>query len=889
MGECPIFLALEAGTTVVTGNDRLARHQLERYAERHLQAGQLAWIRPKLLSWQAFLNELADHWLFDRADSPKRLSTAAATALWEKLVRDASPVPILQPGATARSLQDAWNSLHAVMLDETLLRPETLDCRAFVDWAGRFRRYCEAAGFVDAARIPDLLSQQLSRKESPNPGRIVLTGFLELTPQQQNFLAAWEAAGGEWRRVDPVHDLPHGDIKVAGFVDSEQECIAAARWARDLLSSNPSARIGIVAHDLEARRALIRRHLIRQLLPTSRLAEVIDNPPFNFSMGRPLCEYAMIRDALIILSLGERIDYRDAGRLLRSPFLGDDAQQRSSYLQLGKAIRDSGRHTFNIGFLASLAAQHASVFAGKLERFQTLRANQPSRQRAERWAHCFSDELKLLGWSQGRTLSSDENQLREAWYGILGGFSGLDTILQKMDRTTALSQLSRLAAERVFQARTGTAPVQVLGLLEAIGLQFDHLWVMGLTDNTWPQPARPNPFLPIKMQREHHMPHASAEREREFATNLMRLLERSAPDVIFSYPQSEQDRVLRISPLLAGLPQQDYAVDSVDPLTVRMIGSATLESFKDDVAPALRSEELEHGGTSVVTDMAACPFKAFAKTRLHAKEELFPDSGLNAAERGDLLHALLKNVWDELQTQTHLLQLSETQREDLVLRHTRKLLRKRYGSESQHSETFLETEKQRLHRLVMQWLAVEASRPAFQVIGTEIPVKLEIGSLSLRGRIDRIDETDSGGQILIDYKTAAQLSITDWVGERPTQPQMPLYAVTREQFPAAVAFARTRTGSCQFEGLAKEEGVLENVKAFKNWKERPDGVEKWTDLAKYWRLNLTELGRRFAEGDAAVDPKVLNKTCKYCHLSVLCRIDERSQSRRGFSGDPDDE
>jgi len=95
------------------------------------------------------------------------------------------------------------------------------------------------------------------------------------------------------------------------------------------------------------------------------------------------------------------------------------------------------------------------------------------------------------------------------------------------------------------------APVQVMGMLEAAGLRFDHLWIMGLHDEALPAPANPNPFLPTSLQRQHKLPHSSAERELEFANKLAERLLASAPDVVLSYPEREGDRTLSPSPLVA--------------------------------------------------------------------------------------------------------------------------------------------------------------------------------------------------------------------------------------------------------------------------------------------------------------------------------------------------
>ena len=50
-----------------------------------------------------------------------------------------------------------------------------------------------------------------------------------------------------------------------------------------------------------------------------------------------------------------------------------------------------------------------------------------------------------------------------------------------------------------------------LGVLESAGLEFDALWVSGLTDETWPLAAQPNPFIPPALQRKAEIPEASAQ------------------------------------------------------------------------------------------------------------------------------------------------------------------------------------------------------------------------------------------------------------------------------------------------------------------------------------------------------------------------------------------
>ncbi|MEK7861728.1 MAG: hypothetical protein AAB295_00485, partial [Chloroflexota bacterium] len=87
--------------------------------------------------------------------------------------------------------------------------------------------------------------------------------------------------------------------------------------------------------------------------------------------------------------------------------------------------------------------------------------------------------------------------------------AGLDAFTGALGYRDALARLARRAAETPFQPKRDPAPVQVMGLLEAVGLDFDHLWIAGLHDEIWPASPRPNPFLPALLQRRMRVPHAS--------------------------------------------------------------------------------------------------------------------------------------------------------------------------------------------------------------------------------------------------------------------------------------------------------------------------------------------------------------------------------------------
>jgi RecB family exonuclease len=138
-------------------------------------------------------------------------------------------------------------------------------------------------------------------------------------------------------------------------------------------------------------------------------------------------------------------------------------------------------------------------------------------------------------------------------------------------------------------------------------------------------------------------------------------------------------------------------------------------------------------------------------------------------------------------------------------------------------------------------------------------------------RADRVDEVAGGREIVLDYKTG-QLKSKVWDGDRPDEPQLPLYCVTNERPVAGAAFAIIRTGELRFRGLSGADGSLPGM--VKMHMDRPLPFE--AQLGE-WRRALEDLATDFRNGRAEVDPKP--GACDNCGLQALCRIREVQSGR----------
>jgi RecB family exonuclease len=176
--------------------------------------------------------------------------------------------------------------------------------------------------------------------------------------------------------------------------------------------------------------------------------------------------------------------------------------------------------------------------------------------------------------------------------------------------------------------------------------------------------------------------------------------------------------------------------------------------------------------------------------------------------------------------------------------------------------------------LVRDWLEVDRSREDFTVIESEQSHQIEIGGLVLKTRLDRVDEMSDGRRIVIDYKSRSP-SVESLVGDRPEEPQIPLYLITTEPDAVAVAFAQVRRGDMQFTAIARDNDLLPGVKSLSESR-LSDRYESWEGLINSWSERLTHLAESFYRGESEVNPIRRDLTCRYCDIQPLCRIYERS-------------
>lgn len=858
--------ALQSGALVVTATRRLARALQAEYARA---AGAASWLTPEIIPWPAWLQsmfrELRD---FGQLDEHRPcMDDGQSAALWEQLLaEDEATRGLLMPSGAAETFREAWALAHEWRLSWAELHARGgEDCRSFLRIARAYEQRLASMEYLDPAQLPGLLAPRISAMQGPP---VIFAGFDALTPVQQQLVTA---LGGRAQRLAPSRHA--STPRLHAFADEREELAAAAAWARKRLDDNPAARIAIVVPDLAAQAPLLEDLLDEALAPERLLAgRGLQPRPWNISLGRPLLDLPVVAAVFLALGLGRpALETVEIGRLLRSPFMGGAAAEGAARARLDAWLRERGGEEIDRGRLlrwlgGAGGAPACPVLADGIEGFMAETNAMPRRRPPSEWAAALTRALKRLGWPGDTPADSPTWQAIQAWAELLDGFARIDPITGAVTLAEAVARLRRLAAERRFQPETPELPVQVLGVFETAGLEFDATWVSGLHDGVMPAGLRPCALLPPALQREHGMPRACPDTELAHARRTVERLSASAPEVVFSYPEARADEPLRPSPVLAGLSVEPAPEPAGRGVAEMIFAARGLEARADERAPPLAGEV--RGGTGLLSAQSACPFQAFAMYRLQAKPLETPVSGVDPRTRGALVHQVLHDLWAALRDRDGLARLDVAERlarvDEAVNAAAESLL-------AGLPPGLAEIERQETVRRVMQLLEVELQRPDFRVLQREQPVTIELGAVRIRGQADRVDRL-AGGVAVIDYKTGAS-DPARWQGERPADAQMPAYSLAFGDELVGLVYASLRPGDVGLRGRAMSAEAL----GPQDPKLRVLDAEEWAAMRTEWREVVNRLAGDFAAGHAEVDPlrpRVAGGSCTYCHLSTLCRRDE---------------
>ncbi len=869
---------LRGGGRVIAASERAARSLTAAFHRARRREGLAAWPAPYIRDWRMFVRET---WQEGSQDDLILLNGLQERTLWAEAVAASADGAGLLEGPRHRMAALAMRA-HELLcayaprfLESEARGAWQQDAAVFSRWLSHFDDACCACSAVSEARLALELAPVLATSNSERQP-LLLAGFDRLLPIQRQVFDAW----GQWTELQPA---AVGEASFCEAPDLQSELAACAQWCKDSLAADPNARLLVVTQNVAQRRGEIERALLR----TDAAMQ------FEFSLGVPLSGIALARGAHLLLQwLSGPLEEREIDWLFSTRLATASYAEQHALTGFMRALRQRGRERMRWALDEFLAQQRGEELprAWIVRIVQAKRVLAKASQRPQAplaWAELVAELLQAADWLGTRRLTSAEFQALRRWQQTVDACASLGFDGRRIDWNEFLKVLGQALDETLFAPESRDAQVQIVGPAESAGLTADAIWFLGASEDAWPANGSMHPLLPLNLQREVGMPHASAQLDSDLARTMTARLMAAAPEIRFSYARRSgavEVQASRIATEFAGAPQPlaSQLTRQDDSLPIAVI-------YGDASRVSLRAANVT-GGSTILSAQSQCPFKAFASTRLEAKGWEPAQAGLTAAQRGNLLHEVLHSVWGGpsagIRTHAELVALRDL--ESFVEGHVQRVLAEEMptAAREQMSARYLELEALRLRNLVAEWLRFEKTRVPFTVAETEVKRDVTVAGLNLRLRLDRIDRLNDETFLVIDYKTG-YASPKEWELPRPEDVQLPLYAgfaLNRETQPVGgLVFATVRTGEECFTGRVGDAKVtlLPNLSHANGLVKRKFNAEELMD----WRDYIEQMARDFLDGRAEADPRKYPETCKHCELPVLCRVHEN----RAATNDAGDE
>ncbi|KQW19926.1 MULTISPECIES: PD-(D/E)XK nuclease family protein [Pseudomonas] len=883
---------LDDDTLVLASTERVSRHMKMQAALLQSVSGKRSWFaKGKIRTVTQWIEEV---WL-ERLPDEQLLFPVQELAV-VKGVADRSgllPDNLISSTSTARRIAQAYSTFIKFKLpnDPDRFRFKR-EYEVFWQWRALIEQDCRKNGCAFRAELPALVLDLLRAGKISPPGKIVMVGVLYMNPSERAVIEQLKTMGAEVFDLDFEAEVTVP--KLVRAITQADEFEHVAQWVNNALKpyiATPHAAptMALLVPDMEAYQAPLIEALTMTVSPASMLPPSDGSEarePWDISSGATLGSRPMIRAAMGILSITNRKADADVfSRVLRSSWVGGHAVEGAQRALVDVWLRENnGLHMGGKDYLRALGAckTACNIFTENLRRLLDAHEEDGKERYPSEWAEFFKSSLSMMGWPEAEALSSANFQTLEAWEEALKVFRSLDYQLGPCAYERAFMWLREIIDTRQFQPRLShVAPVAIMTYGDAVGLSFDHVWMLGASNKTLPLPADPNPFLPVELLAEAGVPEATGEGQLAKAQRVVQALMCTSTDITVScFEHDDRGSNVGASELFGPWPEAARCNAVWDGFAGNEVGSLNREDYDQETVPEVGDEERKNlkGGVSVFQNYAAEPFFAFACNRLGAKEFPVPVFGFDPRIQGTMLHLCLELFWTKVRTQSALKAFSAEQLmvelDDAIEQASIRLL---YKLQWRYGRRLIGLEQGRLRSLLCAWMDVEKAREhPFEVVGFESRTEVNVFGVELTVTLDRTDKITLPDKkeysMLFDYKSGANFTFKRLNAEKLLEPQLPIYATQVK--PAdlgiksieGVTLAQISYKKLHLHTRSSFTSKLCGGSAAKNDVCTPS---EWEGQVKAWNSALEEMAQGFLAGNGSLSALDKALPMGYEHLAAL--------------------
>ncbi len=754
------------------------------------------------------------------------------------------------------------------------------DGLAFLQWHDSLNRILEHHQLWDGARCLSDVVSRLKQQSLVCPWKRIVVAPQAPLPQYLEFvLAQFSEIGAEVLVLkEDLTSKPHGQVLA---VSEERDLWDNIKEELVLMSSAQECdkRVLIVVPGLDQKLTEMETFFLKPL-------EEEPNVKVHCGLGPALSDRPFVAGVCLLLELCFRpLSWNELSTVLR--WLDSLNPENRSWAKMELALEDFARYRWTLDeFKAGLELVQPTRQENTLEKllvnwrdeFELLRGY-------EDWAQLFKTITEQLLSLRSLSLDSQSFQVVRKFYQILREFSQLYPWREDVSGKEAFTRLKAMLRPSRFRPKSRNQQedkglsIDISQEKEIVGY-YDKVYVIGCDSRNFPPQVILNPLIPIPWQREKQVDLATSQSVQQASERFWSLVYGMTKSLVLGVAKEAEGSELipcqeaTLLPDYSGL-ETRKSWDAQPLLSYEVTSELPALGTLDQPWSAPR-------GTRGLSLMAKCPMWATVEVRWGCLRRYPLPLGLAPRVLGDWIHDVLECFWQEVGSLSGLIEFGEPARAQRVQELTAEIRKKLFHRKSLRltdlPDSILDIEEKRVVAIVLDWLSLELEREGlFTVIETESQEQISLGGLTLKVRLDRVDQLEDGSLVVIDYKsgnTGPGLRAID--SRDPQEPQLLLYAVTRNRPVSGILFGRMQTQgprTSSWVGYGKE---ALGIQGFRSYEELDDsGMIEFLEESKN---SVTELAIKLAQGFTTVQPQSL-QLCDQCSWQSVCRIREKRDGK----------
>ncbi|MEC8146927.1 MAG: PD-(D/E)XK nuclease family protein [Pseudomonadota bacterium] len=632
------------------------------------------------------------------------------------------------------------------------------------------------------------------------------------------------------------------DYSLYLFPSFDDEIREAFLWADGLIKKRLESRIAIVVDKQDIEYAtIIGKHMKMNF--------------YSLAAQEKISKQSMVRLPLELFKLDHIFTWEHLSYLLTNRNLFGVNKEINSRSIIDAEFRASGIYQMSLeDLLSNKKLLHSCpLFIKFLKRFKQFLNQRQGSKKISLWVQLVNDFLQDIDWLSDRASNSLQEKVFQSWSSVCDSLCSLDALgAGEISFYDFSYYLTRKLEVVEIRYAVESSNLFVLDPDQVSSVQPTHLWLIGMCNGKPRLKNQFSNFLPLEPQIKAMVSGIDPTVDFQLRQKLFDSFLVNKQEIIISYSEYTRGVKNLKSTFIDSEPviPKSHELTKTEKVLIRSVDYENLYGARS------KTGKQSYRSVSFFADQAACPFKGYAIHRLDSKAIEEPSPGIDKKLQGVLVHDVLANFWADIKSSENLKSKNIDGLAQIIMINVESVFKKSKNLVNCEAP-IIDIEKNRIKKLILNWLEFEKKGEDFKVVGIEKKVNGKVFDSPVSCRLDRLDRLADGSLRVVDYKTGTFIK-GDLEPPRINAPQLYLYSIL-------VGLDKVKSFSVAKVHQKTASVISKILQANDN---------------KSWHEDLVNLNQEINNGFAARIPKKPEATCNFCDQKLFCRIKTFENSKK---------